>query len=157
MPTHFDVSPAHQALAIYDDPSATGNLDVLANPAAHLAAIRLHSSLEYPKILSITTGTLSFPSIAADNRRLVTTTLFSHGRTGGIPWVFGRAQLGGVWVSLAGTLVLQADSVGRFPRTLALGADGTNVMVHENGIAHHIGTMAALSVPYAVYLTDVLL
>lgn len=155
MPLHFHVRAAEQALAVYTDASATGNVDVLANPGAHLSAIKLHSSLNYPKIIGVQSGTTTMPAVAANTRRLVTSTLFAHGRPG-IPWVLAKATIGGVMVPVCGTLVLQKDSVGRFLRTIAFGADATNVLLHENGLAHNLGTVAAITIAWTVYVTDVL-
>lgn len=164
MPTHFHVSSAHLALAVYNDASPTGNALLLSNPSAYLASIKLHSSLDYPKIISVTTGTLSFPAVALNTRRNVTTTLYAHGRPG-IPLIFGQMTVAGVTIAWAGSVPIQVDDTSSnpggfhgFPRTVALGADGTNIIAHENGIGRDTGIpLVATSVDWAVYITDVLL
>lgn len=145
-------------LAIYTSPGAGTDDAPLFSPLANLSRVKLHSDLDYPTILSVTTGTLStasLPLIAANGSQLSTVTLFAHGRPG-IPWVFGRFQIGGVWVSAAGTVIVQADTNQQFPRTVALGADATHVLAHIHGIAAQFSTMPAISLPWAVYVTDVL-
>lgn len=161
MGTHFHVSAAHAALAVYDSASPTGDLDVLANPGLHLPAIKLHSSLHYPKIVLVQTGTTTFPAITSNTRRNATSTLFAHGR-GGIPLVFGELTVGGVPIAWAGSVPVQVDDASGgffgFPRTIALGADGTNVLVHENGISRDTGSnLGSIALSWKVYVTDLLL
>lgn len=152
----LDIDAAAGLLAIYTSPGAGSDDAPLYNPTANLARVKLHSSLDYPKIINVVTGSITLPAVTNDTRRLVTHTLFAHGQSG-FPWVFGKVSLGGVWVSLAGTAIVQADSDNHFPRMLAIGADATNVLAHENGMCGHFNTMASLTLSYQVYVTDVLL
>lgn len=152
----LDIDAAAGLLAVYTSPGAGSDDAPLYSPLANLSRVKLHSSLDYPKIISVTTGSITLPAVTVNTRRLVTNTLFAHGQSG-IPWVFGKVSLAGVWVSLCGTAIVQSDSGNFFPRTLSLGADATNVLAHENGICGQFNSMASLTLSYEIYVTDVLL
>ncbi len=162
MPIWFDCDARAGKLAIY-----TGDNDApLYNPGANLARLKLHSDFEYPKIIRVFSGTLSLPFVASNTRRNVTTTLAAHGVPGGIPWVFGTITLRGINISLSGTVPIQNDSVGGspegyagMPRTVALGADATNVLLHENVLGYYgtVNGLPGISFSYRVMVTDTLL
>lgn len=156
MTTTFHVDGQAGKMAVYNGT----NRAALDNPSANLSLLKLHSDLDYPKIISVQTGSTTFPSITANTRRNATSTLFAHGRPG-IPWVLGKLTVGGVTFAWSGSVPIQVDDAaagyGGFPRTIALGADGTNVLVHENGISRNSGAvLGAITIDWTVYVTDVL-
>jgi hypothetical protein len=168
MPTvriNFDGAGGRVAIytGIADDAPLT---DPVGNPARTL----FHSSLLYPSIVAVHTGSLSLPARSAAYGpwpiEFYQHTLFAHGR-GGRPWIEGKwigVGTGGVDAPALGTYPIQ-DSQSMFTtgrstvnRWLHIGADATNVYAHEmvsvpvTPFAH-----AALTVSYEITIMDVLL
>ena len=134
----------------------TGSDDVVSNPTADLSRVLFHSALEYPAVISITTQSIELPSRTTTPATPVYAihNLFAHGR-GGIPFVFGIiTNMGNL--SLAGSVPVDGDPpfYGRF---VTLGADGTNVVLHENTVGRSTTTYAARTLTVRVYITDLLL
>ena len=122
-------------------------------PLSYVSRLRFHSDLEYPRVISTHTGTVSLPAVgAATGYRLVTHTLFAHG-LGGAPFVEGTLALGGVNVPWLGS-VPAATSASGPARWLHLGADATNIICREYSYGPRSNTFGALSVNWTVYLTD---
>lgn len=151
-------------LAIYTVPDVGVADDApLATPLSYLSRIKFHSGLAYPKVIQTVTTTLSLPGVSGTPLRTASYSLFAHGRSGQ-PWVLGRAIVQGIAVAFTGSVPVQQFATGHpYARFLALGADATNVWIHEYcPMAGDAGTgiwnsLAGIDVPLEVYVTDEIL
>ncbi len=144
----------------------TGGTDdaPFTNPRGNIDRVSFHSDFDYPKIIQVRSVTLSMPAMPENAVREHTYNLFAHGRPG-FPYILGVATIGGVKVPLAGHVpaqVLVSALWGGLPtdqwaRWIALGSDGTNVVVHEYGRTPLTVAASAVSVPVTIYITDELL
>ena len=57
MPDVLDIDAAAGKLAVYTSPGAASDDAPLYAPASYLSRIKLHSDLDYPKIVAVQTGT----------------------------------------------------------------------------------------------------
>lgn len=142
----------------------------LTDPLNHLPRLKFHSDLDRPKVVHAQTVNVNLPARTNFQAATASYTLFAHGKEG-YPFVFGSVTLAGEPISFVGSIPIQQGyaigglpsySVGSFARWIALGADDTNVYVHEYCVASwsnssvHEG-YAALTVPVTVYVTDEIL
>jgi hypothetical protein len=142
----------------------TGDDDLpLANPMAHLPRVKFHSDFSYPGIIAEYTGSLTMGTTSPNARRLVTNRVRAHGRPG-IPWVLGSFIVGGVAVAACGTVPVQQHQRGYgFARWLALGADGTDIIIYENALGYYLNDYPpsdqcpAMTIQWRALVTDVLL
>lgn len=130
--------------------------DVVSSPTTDLSRVLFHSDLEYPSVIDTQDDIVNLPERTTTPATPVYTihNLFAHGRAG-IPFVFGIiTNMGNL--SLAGSVPVDGDSpfYGRF---VTLGADGTNVVMHEHTVGRSTRTYAARTLNVRVYITDLLL
>jgi hypothetical protein len=132
----------------------TGSNDVVSSPTSDLSRVLFHSSLEYPAILTTTTLSVTLPARTSNTYQDATHTLFAHGRAG-IPFVLGYisnmsnvALAGSVPVDMAG------NGLGRW---VDLGADTTNVILHEQSVVGNGLSMASRTLDLVIYVTDLIL
>lgn len=147
-------------IAIYDvvgiDPDTEN--EPLSAPLSNIARLHFHSDLEYPATIQVYTGTVNLPAMSANQTRTASYGVASHGQPG-IPYVEGRINIGGTWVPLAGHIpVVQQVAGGSnqegFARWLALGADGSSIILHEYSLSHMSQSYGAASFDYEIYLTN---
>ncbi len=161
----FYLDKASGAVAVYDTTTQDLTLqnEPLSAPLSYVSRLHFHSSLHYPRIVGVYTGTLSMAAVTFNVIYTHEYVIAAHG-LGGTPYVEGKIKIGGVWIALAGsTLVEQQNNVG-FPlskgygRFLALGANGTNIVLEEYTVSY-VATpgYSSKSVDYEIYLTDMLL
>lgn len=137
----------------------TGADNVVNAPTADLSRVLFHSSLEYPALIRTQTATVTLKGRLTNTVARTTHTLFAHGQAG-TPFVLGYiANLGNV--SLAGTVPIEVYS-GGFGRFVTLGADATNVLLHENTTIPNTLPGGALntadvSLSMVIFVTDLLL
>jgi len=149
----------------------------LSDPLGNLSRVRFHSDLEYVAVISTVSGTLNLPGRPPSTEfHQEAHTLFAHGRPG-FPLVFGRItglRESGAIIPIPGSPVLsgsvpvQFNDYG-FGRFVILGADATNVVLHETTATGWslsdvdlVGFNAAnnflpISISYEIYITDTLL
>lgn len=164
----FRFKVASSKAAIYD--KAAGDAP-LTNPLGNLSRIKFHSDLDYIKVISVHNVTLSLPARSNFRSATASYNLFAHGRAGQ-PFVLGKASVNGVPVGFTGSVPVHTGATpamssagyptGCFGRWLALGADGTNVIVYEYAVASWVNetvneTYPAMSIPLTVYVTDEML
>lgn len=133
----------------------------LTNPGDYWDRLRFHSGAYYAKIIDVQTVTVNFPAMAADENREHTYTLFAHGRSG-TPVVKGRATIGGEAINIAGHVPIQSGyhtlwfgrPYGVYSRFVALGADDTNVILHEYAKAPRDTGYSSLSLDVTVYVWE---
>jgi len=152
-------------IAIYDVSTLDPTQDnaPLSTPLSYIPRLHFHSALEYPRIISTYTGSVTLPSIGINTVRTAGYTIAAHGLAG-TPYVEGKVQVGGNWYPLAGsTVVAQQNIVGNgfslgFVRMLALGADTTNITLQEYSVSCLSAPgYGSLTLNYEIYLTDTLL
>jgi len=142
----------------------TGATDELpfTQPLNHLNRVKFHSSLPYTKIIDVRPVTLSLPGVSGTALRTASYALFAHGRPGQ-PWVLGKLTVKGYEVAFTGSVPVQQVSGTPYARFLALGADATNVYIHEycpmqgSAQANNWTSLPAINVPMTVYVTNELL
>jgi len=134
-------------VAIWRDGSNEAPFD---DPLTYIDRVLFHSDLDYPAIVSTHTGTLSLPAQGGRTERNVNHTLFAHGLDG-IPFVLGYITIGGQRIPFAGSIPVQMETGGN-ARWLNLGADDTNVCIHE--ISGPRGALSAIDVDWTVFVTD---
>lgn len=124
------------------------------NPRGNIARVKFHSDLQYPKIISVRTVNITLPAMAANENRSNVYTLFAHGR-GGVPFIAGRLMVQSQKIPFAGSVPVALSN--GFARWLTLGADATNVVVHEQSRAFFQLGYSAITIPIVVYVTDEIL
>lgn len=128
--------------------------DVVSDPLADLSRVRFHSSLDYPAVVDVRDGSTALPSLTANTTRITTYNLFAHGRPG-IPMVLGYIKnFGNGFVPLAGSVPL-AMSSGLPTQFVTLGADATNVKLHEYTFTGATQGIAAKTVQWQAAVFDV--
>lgn len=137
--------------AIYTD----GNDNPLSNPTSNFSRLKFHSDLDYVRIISSRTGVISLPARGVNQRVLTTHNGPTHGQSGS-PFVMGYLRVGGQDIAFAGSVPVQvvADGASRF---LALGANTTRLLFHEQSNCSAFDTLPATSIFYVVYITDLIL
>jgi len=137
------------------------------DPFNNINAIKFHSAIPYVKIIDVRDFTVNIPAISNTPDRSVSYTLGPHGRPGQ-PFIVGQIVVGGVPVAFTGSVPVHQgggsfSTVDPLARWLALGADATNVYVHEYAVqffAANTGNGAprpAQSFAIRCYITDILL
>ncbi len=139
----------------------TGSDNVVNSPTTDLSRVLFHSSLLYPSLNTTISTTITLPNRSLNSLTLATHTIQAHG-LGGIPFVLGYITSTTPDVALLGSVpVVTYDTYGGFGRFVTLGADATNILLHEYSVipgamggATGSGTHA---VTLTVYVTDLLL
>lgn len=137
----------------------TGADDVVSTPTADLSRVLFHSSLLYPSLLYSQAASVTLPQRLLNTQALTTHTLFAHGLAG-TPFVLGYiTTLSNL--PLAGTVPIELYN-GGFGRWVTLGADATNVVLHEHTTVPNTlpgGATGAdqVTISVTVYVTDLLL
>lgn len=136
------------------------------DPYGNLTRVKFHSAIPYVKIIDVRDFTLNIPATTTTMAdRSVSYTLGAHGKAGQ-PFVIGRIVVGGVPVTFTGSVpVHQGGGVINDPyaRWLALGADATNIYIHEYTVHSGPTTTGVYNVRPAqsfsirCYITDILL
>ncbi len=167
-------------VAIFDE-TGVGNAP-FTDPLGNLSRIRFHSDLLTPAVVSVTTYTVTLPSMVENAWRDATVTLGAHGRTG-TPMIMGRVRngSGASWIPLNGSVMLPMYALdgsttyrlfGAYPsgppywqggdgwRSITLGADATNIVLHEQAqaLSKHAGadiTHPALTLEIEVTVFDI--
>lgn len=139
-------------VAIYDE-AGVGDAP-FTDPMGNLSRVRFHSDLLMPAVLSTATYTVTLPSMGVDTFRDAVQTLSAHGLSG-TPMVMGRIQNGSGWIPLNGSVMLPVYALdgsttyrlfgiyaaapyfqgGSGWRSITLGADATNIVLHEQSVA----------------------
>lgn len=126
--------------------------DVIDNPLADLSRVLFHSSLQYPAIVSEHDITVPLP--ARSTSSFTPIPLFAHGKSG-TPFVLGYiANLANV--PLAGSVPIETFDF-MYGRFVTLGADATNVILHDGYILPSAGTYPARTLNLRIFITDLLL
>lgn len=151
-------------VAVWDGHTDTLPFD---SPLTYLNRVKFHSDIPYVKIIDVRDFTVNIPAISNTPDRSVSYTLGPHGRPGQ-PFIVGQIVVGGVPVAFTGSVPVHQgggsfSTVDPLARWLALGADATNVYVHEYAVqffAANTGNGAprpAQSFAIRCYITDILL
>jgi len=139
------------------------------NPLGNLSRVKFHSSLAYIRILNSFTYTLSIPATGGVAEKVGSYILGPHG-SAGQPFVVGKISVNGVPVAFSGSVPVHQfppSSNGAptdpYARFLSLGADATNIVVHEYSVqpggfpAGIFSSRPAQSFLITVDVTDMLL
>lgn len=129
----------------------TGADDVVDNPTSDLSRVLFHSSLDYPAIIATYTPSVTLPAWSLGRPFYNLHNLFAHGRPG-IPFVLGYiSNMSNI--GLSGSVPV--DSVPNYyARWVTLGANATNVVLHEDNDPG-VGTARTLNL--VIHVTDLLL
>lgn len=147
----------------------TGDDDLpFTDPLNHLDRVKFHTDLDYIRVIEERSLTLSLPLRSNFQSAVASYPLFSHGRAG-FPFILGKVNVNGIPVAFTGTVPVQMGvSVGgsvaprHFGRWLSLGADATDVIVHEYAVAEWATSSVytqydAIDLDITVYVTDEIL
>lgn len=130
------------------------------NPLGNVGSLLFHSDLLCPAIIATYTGSITLPAVGVGTIFTANNALFAHGRPG-TPYVEGYISSGlGQNVALAGSVIVQQGTGlegPSFARHVHLGADATNVYLHDYAITHYQQGFSALSLSWVVYVLDTLL
>jgi hypothetical protein len=154
-------------VAVWDGEGDTLPFD---NPLGNLSRVKFHSDLSYIKVILEQTVTVNLPAIANVLQGTASYTLFAHGQAG-FPFVLGKLDsVDGSPTLFTGSVPVQfgtggAIGFGYYGRWVSLGADATNVYLHEyyvctgfsGGAPLTYETYPALALPVTVYVTDEIL
>lgn len=133
----------------------TGDDDVVDDPFVDLSRVLFHSDLEYPSIIATYTPSVTLPARSSNTYQDATHTLFAHGQAG-IPFVLGYiSNMSNV--ALAGSVPVDLDTSSGFGRWVDLGADATNVVLHEQSVVKSGGSLSSRGLNLVVYVTDLIL
>jgi hypothetical protein len=103
-------------------------------PLSDLSRLRFHSNLLTPSIVSTITASFVLPALPANTSINTKHTLVAHNQPG-TPLILGQLTNVGGGIALAGSIPLSmgtvADNFGAY-RWITLGADSTNIVLHEN-------------------------
>jgi hypothetical protein len=139
-------------MAIYTVPTIASTDDApLANPLANASRVRFHSDLNYVRVISTHTGTLTLPVRATQTQVKVDHVLFAHGQAS-VPMVMGRitnlpAQDGTMHKVPLGSMVPvgiytpngKYANESTLHRWVCLAVDETNVYLREYGFVSASG------------------
>lgn len=132
----------------------TGASDVVDAPLGDLSRVLFHSALLYPAVVSTLTATITLPAVAANDDAGRTHTVGAHGKAG-TPFVLGYiSNLSNL--PLAGSVPLDKDARG-FGRWVTLGADATNVIIHEQTVCGFDNGFSSRAIVVVALVTDLLL
>jgi hypothetical protein len=148
------------ALAIYDVTVGSENDTPLTSPLSDISRLHFSTALDYVATIGTYSGTINLGALAANSSADVTTVIAAHGQ-GGIPYVEGKISISGNWVPLSGCVVVEqlAGSPSphqSFARFLALGANDTNIVIHEHSISRSTAGYSSSSYSYVIYLTNMI-
>ena len=118
-----------------------------SNPRGHMNRVKFHSDLDYVRVIRVINRTLTIPRIPSTGSgqsdagsRVQSYGIGAHGQPG-TPFIVGIINVGGQPMAFTGSVLVHTipspnsrtlgDSFGRF---LALGADATNMYVHEYSV-----------------------
>lgn len=136
--------------ALYTVPAVDSTDDApLTDPRSHLSRVRFHTDFKYPRIVSDTTYSLTLPSRSQGTRGEATHTLGAHG-LGITPFCLGAVQYVGHWSPLfiSTPLYYAPQTVeSSITRLISLGADATNILLHEYWVIYDIGSSGAYTAP----------
>ena len=129
------------------------------NPLGHVSRVRFHSDLDYPRTISIHTGTWTLPAVSAGSGFVKRSeNLFAHGLSG-TPFVEGYVTVGGARIPLLGSVPLNQLTGIRTEfaaRWVHLGANDTHVIMNEATVGMADEGHGTFDVNWTVYLTDTL-
>ena len=129
------------------------------NPLGNVGSLLFHSDLLCPAIIATYTGSITLPAVGVGTIFTANNALFAHGRAG-TPYVEGYISSGlGSNVALAGSVIVQQGSglAASFARHVHLGADATNVYLHDYATTYYQQGFGALTLSWTVYVLDTLL
>lgn len=144
----------------------TGAADVVDNPDLAPARVLFHSNRLYPKVIGKVTGSITLPAVAVGGgyhiARSTSYNLFAHGRPG-FPMILATAVLTlqdatpivSPLVPMVGSVPVGMNATG-YCTWLTLGADATNVVLHER-MTSNGSARSSILVSYTVRIFDVLL
>jgi len=148
MPIWFDADGQNGRVAIY-----TGTDDApLHNPTAYIGTrTKLHTDWNYIPFVpaKMITRTISVPNTENINGRVID--LGGHG-IAGVPFIFGRATVGGVVRPLCGTVPIFVNTANGNCIHWTLGVNTTNVFLAEGRTYHTLG--GGLSIPIQIFISD---
>ena len=103
----FVLDAASGVVAIYDTTTRDLALDnePLSAPLSYVSRLHFDSRLQYPRVVSTLTGTLSLASVPQNTYYDHEHVIAAHG-LGGFPYVEGKVQIGGVWRALSGSTIV---------------------------------------------------
>lgn len=124
--------------------TGTQNDAPFMNPLGNISRVKFHSDLDYVRVTSLRSYTLTIPAIPASGSgqsdpgvRAKSYTLGAHGQRR-TPFCIGKIVVQGIPLAFTGSVLVhntqstqQPDMFGRF---LALGADAVNLYVHEYAV-----------------------
>ena len=156
---------ANGRVAVYDYPTADDN--PYSDPLSYLSRIKYHSALGAIGRTATQTRTLSLASTSYNEYGVTNVhNLFSHGVSGGIPYIEGKiTSIGGTSanIPLVGSVPVDHDTNYGCVRLLHLGADSTYVRIVEQYFTRFNDGMGvytpfgSLSVGWEVWVTDLVL
>lgn len=160
MGTKFRADGTIGRVAIYED----SDDNPWSDPLTYKSRVHFHSSLHYPARVSVVTGTYNFAAItggAPIRIGVSSATLFTHG-LGFTPLVEGKwlgIGTGGADVPMCGTIPVQqasglAAGYNSMARWVTIGADATNVYLHQMYGTAASQSLAAVSIDYEIHLYD---
>ena len=162
----FDVNGGTGKAALYTVPDSNPTDDApLTTPRSHLSRVRFHTDFKYPNIISDAQYNVTLPARSADTRGEQTHTLGAHGM-GGVPLCFGAVLFDSKWSPLfISTPLHYSPTGGRLTyigRLISLGADSTNLLLHEYYVQSNLpggaGTpVGSQSITVRVLMTNELL
>lgn len=136
------------------------------SPLSNLPRVKFHSQLNYIRAVSTVVATVSLPLVNTVFLRSASYNITpgGHGQNGQ-PFVLGHATVQGVKVAFTGSICVQLPTnqygVVGYGRFLSIGADETNVYLHEYtqlyGSASPIDTYAAIDIDVTCFITDKIL
>ncbi len=134
MPWRFKVDGALGKAALYTVPTSDSTDDSpLTDPRGNLSRVRFHTDFKYPRIVDEKQFSVSLSARSANTGGQATHTLGAHGRPGA-PLCFAAYYLNGSWLPLfiSSPVSYWASGIGwRLGRLISLGADDTNLLLHE--------------------------
>lgn len=158
----FDVHGGIGKAALYTVPDSDPTDDSpLTSPRSHLSRVRFHTDFKYPQIVADTTYSLELPARTNNTRGEQTHTLGAHGR-GGTPFCFGAYYFQGGWAPLfvSSPVTHTPAAVNARPklcRLISLGADATNLLLHEYYCVENSFSATAVTISVRVLVTTELL
>lgn len=147
----FDVHGGIGKAALYTVPdSDPTDDDPLTAPRSHLSRVRFHTDFKYPKIIADTTySSVNLPSRTKGTRGEATHVLGAHG-LGFTPFCLGAVQFEGFWSPLfiSTPTYHKPDAITVvISRFISLGADATNILLHEYWVNFNLGSGTAYDSP----------
>jgi hypothetical protein len=139
-------------MAIYTVDSVAPDDLPFSTPLSYLSRVRFHSGLRTPRIISANTYSVTLSAIATNSVTRNTYTVAAHGQSG-TPLIFGSIPALGI--SMCGTVPILATSAPT--RFITLGADATNIVLHEEVVSAAIGlsaTTISLNVKICDFMID---